>query len=130
MTTYGKDIDLTELQPAAIKFSAIDGAVAITQGQPVKWNGLAANTVIPSTTTTDVICGIAAEAATTAGDVLKVCGNGCLVRVPYTLTVGGKVGVGTSGTAGTLVNYISGTIVGTVVTGATLASVIRVGIQY
>jgi hypothetical protein len=128
MTSYPGSIDMTEPN-VGIKFSAIVGSGGVTAGQPVKWDGTNANTVVASTTTSDVIVGLARDTVSSAGKV-TVLSNGCLVLTPYTLTVGGKVGVGTSGTAGTLVNYSSGTIVGTVDTGATTASIVRVNIQY
>ena len=128
MTTYAGKIDKTEAGQG-VKFSALVGAGGVTVGQPLKWDGSTANTVIASTTTTDVICGVAQETVSTVGASVLVLSDGCLVKTPYTLTVGGKVGVGTSGTAGTLVNYSSGVLVGTVVAGATLASVVRISIQ-
>ena len=127
MTTYAGSIDKTEAGQG-VKFSATVGSGGVTAGQPVKWDGSNANTVIASTTTTDVVVGLARDTVSATG-VVTVLSNGCLVKTPYTLTVGGKVGVGTSGTAGTLVNYSSGVLVGTVVTGATLASVVRVNVQ-
>ena len=125
-TTYGKDIDLTELQPAGIKFSAIVGTGGVVQGKPVMWDGSSANTVVACTGTSNIAVGIAAETQATVGGVVKVLGPGCLVRVPYTLTVGGKVGISTAD----LGDYSTGTCLGTTVTSASSASVIRVAIQY
>lgn len=128
MTTYAGSIDKTEAG-IGVKFSATVGSGGVTAGQPVKWDGSNANTVVASTTTTDVVVGLARDTVS-ATRVVAVLADGCLVKTPYTLTVGGKVGVGTSGTAGTLVDYSSGTLVGTVVKSETTASVVRVSIQY
>lgn len=128
MTSYAGSIDKTETG-VGVKFSALVGSGGVSAGQPVKWDGSNAKTVVASTTTSDVIVGIARDTVSADGSV-TVLGPGCLVLVPYTLTVGGKVGVGTSGTAGTLVDYSTGTVVGTVDTGAASASIVRVNIQY
>lgn len=128
MTTYSGSIDMTE-PGMGIKFSATVGSGGVTAGQPVKWDGSGTNTVVASTTTTESILGVARETASATG-VVTVLSEGCLVKVPYTLTLGGKVGVGTAGTAGTLVDYSSGAIVGSVAYSATLASIIRVHIQF
>ena len=127
MTSYAKCIDKTEANQG-VKFTALVGSGGVTAGDPVKWSGTA-KTVVTSTTTSDVIVGIARD---TIAENSSVCvlGDGCLVLTPFTLTVGGKVGVGTSGTAGDLVDYSTGTLVGTVETAGTLASVVRVQIQY
>ena len=128
MTTYAGSIDKTE-PDTGVKFAAAVGSGGVTAGQPVKWDGSNANTVVASTTTSDIVVGLARDTVSSTGTV-TVLADGCLVLTPYTLTVGGKVGVGTSGTAGTLANYSTGTLVGTVQTGATTASVVRVQIQY
>lgn len=129
MTSYGRSIDMSEPGTTqGIHFSAIVGSGGVTQGQPVVLT-TTSKTVIASTTTSDIVIGLAATTQI-EGDSVDVLCNGCLVLTPYTLTGAGKVGVGTSGTAGTLVNYSSGTIVGYVVTSATTASVVRVQIQY
>ena len=128
MTSYAGSIDKTE-PGQGVKFSVIVGSGGITAGQPMKWDGSTARTAVASTTTSDVIIGLARDTVSAAGQV-TVLGDGCLVKTPYTLTVGGKVGVGTSGTAGTLVDYSTGTVVGTVETGATTASIVRVQIQF
>ena len=127
MTSYAKSIDKTEPMQG-VKFSATVGSGGVTAGQPVKMD-TTTNTVIASTTTSDVIVGIARDTVSAAG-VVTVLSDGCLVLVPYTLTCGSKVGVGTSGTAGTLVDYSTGSTVGFTVQSATLASVVRVQIQY
>jgi hypothetical protein len=127
MTSYAASIDLTETGNG-LKFSATVGSGGVTAGQPVKWDGSGTNTVVASTTTTDIIVGLARDTVSATG-VVTVLSNGCLVKTPYTLTLGGKVGVGTSGTAGTCVDYSTGVLVGTVVYGATTASVVRVNIQ-
>lgn len=128
MTTYAGSIDKTE-PGQGVKFSATVGSGGVTAGQPVKWDGSNANTVVASTTTTDIVVGIARDTVSAAG-VVTVLSTGCLVKVPYTLTVGARVGVGTSGTAGTLVDYSSGVTVGSTVLSATLASWVRVNIQF
>lgn len=129
MTTYAKQIDLSEGQvQQGIRFSALVGVGGCTAGQPLTYDGTTAGTVVASTTTTDKIVGLAATAQS-AGDYVTVLGDGCRVKVPYTLTINTKVGVGTSGTAGTLVDYSSGVMVGLTETSATLASIIRVRIQ-
>jgi hypothetical protein len=128
MTSYSGSIDLTE-SLTGVKFSAVVGSGGVTAGQPVKWDGSNANTVVASTTTSDVVVGIARDTVSATG-VVTVLADGCLVLTPYTLTVGLKTGVGTGGTAGTLVDYSSGTIVGSTVKSATTASWVRVQIQY
>lgn len=128
MATNSASIDKTESN-TGVKFSALVGTGGVTAGQPVKWDGSTANTVVASTTTSDIIVGLARDAVSEGGTV-TVLSNGCLVKTPYTLTVGGQVGVGTGGTAGTLVDYSTGTYVGTVETEATTASIVRVQIQY
>jgi hypothetical protein len=92
------------------------------------YDGTTAGTVIASTTTTDKIVGIASATAA-VGAYITVYGNGCRVTVPYTLTINTKVGVGTSGTAGALVDYSSGVLIGMTEKSGTLASIIRIGIQ-
>jgi hypothetical protein len=125
MTSYSGSIDLTE-SLTGVKFSAIAGSGGVTVGTPVKWDGSNANTVVASGATSDVIVGIARDTAALNGAV-TVLSDGCLVLVPYTLTVGGKVGLDGSGG---LTNWTTGTLVGTVVKSATLASWVRVQIQY
>ena len=128
MTSYKGSIDMSE-PGVGVKFSALVGTGGVTAGQPVAFDGTTGNTVIASTTTSDIVVGLARDTVSSGGTVL-ILGPGCLVLTPYTLTVGGKVGVGTSGTAGTLVDYSTGTLVGTVDTAGTLASQVRVSIQY
>ncbi len=129
MTAYAGDIDQTEGSANGTKFTAIAGSGGVTAGDPIKYDGSTAKTVITSTTTTDIIIGIARDTAA-EGAAVTVLSNGCKVKVPFTLTVGAAVGVGTGGTAGDLVDYSAGTYVGVVETSATLASVIRVQISY
>ncbi len=125
MTTYGKSIDVSEGQTQqGVRFSALVGAVAVTVGQPLKYDGTTAGSVVPSAATSDYIVGVAATAGST-GDTIEVLGNGCRVRVPYTLTINTKVGV----SAGALVDYSTGTCVGITETSATLASIVRIQIQ-
>ena len=130
MTSYPSPIDKSEGQTQqGIRFTALVGSGGVTAGQPLKYDGTTAGTVVASTTTSDLIVGIAATTQS-VGDQVMVLGNGCRVVVPYTLTINTKVGVGTSGTAGTLVDYSTGTCVGITETSATLASIIRVQVQY
>ena len=126
MTTYAKDIDLTEGNVGqGLHTSCIVGSGGVTVGKPVMWDGSNANTVVACTGTSNVAIGIASDTVSQYG-VVTVLGNGCLVKVPYTLTVGGKVGISTAD----LGNYSTGTCIGTVQTSATSASIIRVQIQY
>lgn len=131
MTTYGKSIDLSEApSQQGIRFSAKVGAVAVTRGQPVKYDGLTAGSVIPSTTTADLAIGVAAQTGAT-GDTILILGNGCRAVVPYTLTMNAKVGLGVTGTAGQLINWSSsGTVMGITETSATSASIIRIQVQW
>ena len=124
MTSYAGSIDLTEPNQG-VKFTALVGSGGVTAGQPVKWDGSNANTVIACTATSDVIVGFARDTVSAAGSV-TVLGDGCLVQTAYTLTVGAKVGVG----SGVAIDWTTGTIIGTTVTGATTASTVRVQIQY
>lgn len=125
MTTYGKSIDVSEGQvQQGIRFTALVGSGGVTQGQPVKYDGSVAGTVVASAATSDYIVGVAANAAS-QGDIVCVLGNGCRVKVPYTLTINTKIGV----SAGALVDYATGTCVGITETSATLASTIRIQIQ-
>ena len=128
MTTYAGSIDMTEAG-IGVKFSAVVGSSGVTAGYPVVWDGSHANTVIASTTSGDVVVGIARDTVSSGGTV-TVLGPGCAVLTPFTLTVGGKVGCGVTGTAGQLVNWTAGTVVGTVDTSGALASIVRVSIQY
>jgi hypothetical protein len=129
MTTYSGGIDLSESPGSqGVRYSMLVGSGGVTYGQPVKMSSTA-RTVVASTTTSDVVVGLAATTQS-EGDTVTVLGPGCLAKTPYTLTQGGKVGLGTSGTAGTLVDYSSGTCVGWVETGATTASEVRINIQF
>jgi phage baseplate assembly protein gpV len=123
MTSYPGSIDMTE-PGQGVKFSAIVGSGGVTAGYPVMWDS-ANNTVVASTGTTDIIVGLARDTVASAGKV-TVLGPGCLVLTPFTLTVGGKV----TASGGALIDAGSGTIVGTVDTAGTLASQVRVQIQY
>ena len=131
MTTYGKSIDVSEgATQQGIRFTALVGIGGCTQGQPLTYDGITAGSVVASTTTNDLVVGIAASTQS-AGDTVQVLGNGCRVKVPYTLTMNAKVGVGVTATAGQLINWSSsGTVVGITETSATLASIIRVQIQF
>lgn len=129
MTSYASPIDHSEGQTSqGIRFTALVGLGGCTAGQPLKYDGTTAGTVVASTTTTDYVVGVAATTQS-AGDQVMVLSDGCRVTVPYTLTMNTKVGVGTSGTAGTLVDYSAGVMVGLTETSATLASIIRIRIQ-
>lgn len=124
MATYSGSIDMTE-PGVGVKFSAIVGSGGITAGYPVKWDGTNANTVVATTGSSDTFVGVARDTVSSGGTVL-VLGPGCLALTPFTLTVGGKVGLNTA----SLANYVSGTICGTVDTSGTLASQVRVLTQY
>jgi len=128
MTSYTGSIDKSEGVGAnqGIKFSCNAGSGGVTQGYAVKYDGTTAKKVVLPTATSDVIIGVAAETAAEGVEVL-ILGPGCKVKVPATITVGGKVGITTGGLPCT---YSSGDVLGVCETSATLASVIRVGIQY
>lgn len=122
MTDYTADIDKTE-GLFGVKFSATVGSGGVTKGLPVKIS--ADRTVVATSGATDVCVGIAKDTVAEGGAV-TVLGNGCLVKVPFTLTVGARVGIST----GNLADYSSGTVVGTTVVGATSASIVRVNLQH
>ena len=126
MTTYAGSIDQTEESANGTKFSAIAGVGGVTAGYAVKYDGSTAKTVVLCTATSDIMIGIAATAET-VGNPVTVLSNNCKVVVPATITVGGKVGI----TTGSLpCTYVSGGVLGICETAATLASVVRVQIQF
>ena len=108
-----------------VKFSALVGTGGITAGYPVKWDGTNGNTVVATTSSSDVFVGVARDTVSSGGTVL-VLGPGCLVLTPFTTTVGAKVGLNTA----SLATYVSGTICGVCDTTGTLASQVRVLTQY
>lgn len=126
MTTYPASIDKTETSAYGETFPAIAGLGGVTAGYAVKWDGTTAKTVVAVTATSDVIVGVAATDAA-AGAPVQILANGCKVVVPATITLGGKVGITTAGLPCT---YSSGDILGICETSATLASIIRVQMQY
>jgi len=115
MATNTKSIDQTEGEMGnGTKFTALVGTGGVTAGRCVKWDGSNANTVIQATSSSDTVIGIARDtkAASAAGGVL-VLSNGCRVDTSETLTVGGKVGCEAS--TGKVVDFASGTVVGTAI---------------
>lgn len=122
MTDYVKSIDKTEGN-FGVKFSAKVGSGGVTAGKPVKIS--ADRTVVSTAADTDVCVGIAQDTISENG-VVTVLGNGCLVKVPYTLTAGSRVGLDGAG----LDDWTSNTAVGVTVVNSTSASVIRVALQY
>ncbi|VVB58134.1 Uncharacterised protein [Candidatus Anstonella stagnisolia] len=128
MTTYAASIDQTEESANGCKFSAIAGTGGTTAGYPVKYDGSTAKTVVMCTTDEDIAIGLAATTQL-IGEPVTVLSNGCKVLTPFTLTVGGRVGMSDDATA-QLENFDDGTTIGICETGATTASVVRIQIQY
>ena len=125
-TAYAGSIDQTEDSACGNKFTALAGVGGVTAGYAVKYDGSTAKTVIHCTATSDIFIGVAAADAA-AGELVTVLGNNCKVKVPATITIAGKVGI----TTGSLpCTYSAGGTLGVCETAATLASVIRVQIQY
>ena len=81
MTSYAGNVDKTEAGQG-VKFSATVGSGGVTVGTPVKWDGSGNNTVVASTTTSDIIVGIARDTVSAAG-VVTVLSDGCLIKTPY-----------------------------------------------
>lgn len=127
MTTYAKSIDLTENQAHGCKFTATVGTGGVTAGYAVKWDGTNANTVVLCDAAADYCIGIARDTVAANGTV-TVLGDGCLVKVPATITVGARVGI--TAVTGLPCTWGSDTLIGTCDTSATLASIIRVKTDY
>lgn len=124
MTTFGPSVDLTPDSQSGQKQSLTVGTGGTTAGYPVKAD-TNANTVVPTGATSDIVLGIARDTVLVTGKV-TVLGDGCIVKVPFTLTAGSKVGLSTTD----LCDYSTGTCVGVTLKSATLASIILVKIQY
>ncbi len=126
MTTYAKSIDQTEASANGSRFSVTVGAGGVSAGQTVKWDGVSSNTVIACSANSDLCIGIARDTVAAAG-VVTVLGRNCRVKTNATLTVGGRVEPSATGYTQ---NYTNGTVIGTVITSATSASVIRLNPPY
>jgi hypothetical protein len=123
MTTYAASVDQTPTSANGNKFSATVGSGGVTAGCPVKWDGSGENTVVACSANTDACIGYARDTVAATYPV-TVLGNHCWVKTGQTLTIGGKVEPSSSGN--TTQDYTSGTVIGTVLKAATLASVVKV----
>lgn len=126
MTTYAKSIDQTEASANGSRFSVTVGSGGVSAGQTVKWDGVSSNTAVACSGNTDLCIGIARDTVS-AGGVVTVLGRNCRVKTNATLTVGGRVEPSATGYTQ---NYTAGTIIGTVITSAASASVIRLNPPY
>lgn len=126
MTTYAKSIDKTPESANGNRFTALVGSGGVTAGQTVKWDGSNSKTVVACSANTDLCIGYARDTVAADG-VVTVLGQGCWVNTGCTLTVGGAVEPSATGTTQ---DYTSGTIIGTVQTTATLASIVKVSGLY
>lgn len=126
MTTYAKSIDQTEASANGSRFSVTVGSGGVSAGQTVKWDGVSSNTVVACSGISDLCIGIARDTVAATG-VVTVLGRNCRVKTNATLTIGARVEPSASGYTQT---YTSGTIIGTVITAATTASIIRLNPPY
>ena len=124
-TAYAASIDMTGDSAKGTKFSAIAGG-SITAGMAVKWDASTAKTVVVTTANSSICIGIARDTVVT-GDTVCILGNNCKVKVPYTLTLGGRLGCAA---AGAVTDYSANTSVGVCETAAASASTVRVKLQY
>lgn len=125
MTAFPGSIDQTESNQG-VKVSYSVGTGGVTVGLAVKLDPTTANTVIATTADTDIIVGVARDTVA-AGGVVTVLSDGCKVKTDQTITLGGKVGISPVGVPET---YATGSVLGYCVDGSTLASLIRIQIQY
>ena len=123
-TAYAASIDMSGESNNATRFTAIAGG-NITAGMAVKWNGTA-KTVVVTTANSSICIGIARDTVV-SGDTVCILGNNCKVKVPYTLTLGGRLGCAA---AGEITDYSANTTIGVCETAAASASIMRVKLQY
>lgn len=125
MTTNAASIDRSTT-PFPNAFSATVGAGGVTQGHAVMFSG-AANSVIQTTGQHSVAVGIAMDTVS-SGSLVAVMPTGGQVEVPYTLTLGARVGCAAAGALNDWTT--SGTVIGVVSKSATSASWVIVNLSY